>query len=561
MQTGHSTLPEENQNLSDPVDHNHPFFSNNSNTIHHSPIRIHPQLSLQNQNQNLQSTHSTIPPSAAGLHYNNNNNNNNPQDPSNFTTTTTAQTSITPHTQKSASTAHAVSSLPIPVPLPVPTQTSIGNPQAGSIQIPNLMPDNFPDTSSSATTEFVSQHPPHIQLPIDITNTMNQTNIVIPSIQDFQNQKIQQLQHQQQHQHQQFSQNVTSQPMIYIPDPNSLSPTTPINQLHLDNVISIPNSEEYMASSIPSVLPTPTTIGATPIPPPPIFHQHHNPSEQVSVDSFNFLNSSDGPSNSLPVPSYLHHDRNQSLPNGGYSADVPYSHRVSLNRAATVADTSRTSSLSNRASNVPLPPLTTADHTSFQFPPPSASNAPPTFIQAPTYIPPSPADPQKPYLESSLPMNNNPSSQFQFPQQSYIQPSQQQQQQTIPQLQPQPPFIYPENALTNGQQGVEITIPDLEAPTIDISPSFPNGNPPSADLQSPSIQIPPPSQLNPSFTFGAQKSSEASKPEREIPIASQSTAIKQHDTKNSVSLNSTDSKSPSEYALHILFTQVCFFFF
>lgn len=224
-----------------------------------------------------------------------------------------------------------------------------------------------------------------------------------------------------------------------------------------------------------------------------------------------------------------HHDRNQSLPNNSSQLfDQPP--QVNLNRAATVAESGRPTKISN----VPtIPSMTIPNSTSFQFPPPpSAAN-----IQ------------QQPLFEiASQNIYEENNSQTPFI--------------SIPTfgeeiLPPEgPSIIIPDFLQLNNEPNqtgvpVQIEIPNqIEIP----------------DTQNFQSQVPSTNQQQlQNITLNQPVSSEVEQPRpfydgQPIQQSQDNTHTRNNSTRNYASSTSSsksnDTKNPSEYALHILFTQV-----
>lgn len=279
--------------------------------------------------------------------------------------------------------------------------------------------------------------------------------------------------------------------------------------------------------------------------------------------------------NNVPYEAQMpHHDRNQSLPNGfTQEYDSKYAHRVSLNRAATISESSRPTSGS---STVRVPTNSIPDQ-SFQFPanpssqPIHSDPQPIAQITIPDfgyYDSTNLSDPQNQSFQFSvngpaapLPPNLSqfqlqpPPIQsdggFQFPQQHQI---------TIPDISD----TFSQATPASGG-GFEITIPDLDAleavsTPIVIPESF------SAIDIDPSIQIP--QQQQPSFPQNPEDVQSTLRfgqgSAHTQPTASRSLSMEHNSPASAVANaapNSEELKSSSEYALHILFTQVSIILF
>lgn len=359
------------------------------------------------------------------------------------------------------------------------------------------------------------------------------------------------------------------QQSLFVPSNNQTSSVSPT-----DSVLSPPSIDLNQNSPLSpgsyndasDILFSPSIVNTsnTNIEPISIRHNisnHDSPSFQKNshLDSMAYLNNttSSTSSSNTQLP---HHDRNQSLPNGSSRQyDIAYNRRVSLNRSATVAESSRPNS---RLSNIPLPTINIPDH-SFQFPPNFTSQN--QFIHTPQITIP------------SLQNDPLPDQTFQFPSSSQFA----QMPQNPPQFQLQPPPIqgngmyqFPQQQLTipptsnlfpqdPTSGSFEITIPDLNTLQSATSPaplSFPdsfssiNIDP----LQHQKSHLPQSSKdIQNTFQFGLG----SAHPTPSHPPPSQFYNDSPNSIVNTKLLKSEEFKNPSEYALHILFRQVFFFFF
>lgn len=283
---------------------------------------------------------------------------------------------------------------------------------------------------------------------------------------------------------------------------------------------------------------------------------------------------------------YTHHDRNQSLPNRSTQQyDTEYNQRVSLNRSATISDSSQSNT---RISSISSPAMKTPNQaSSFQFP----SNPQPQQIHQ---LSTSEVIHNITPLESHRIQENTnvETTGAQFPSSNHYGqiPA------TLPQFQPPPQQIQGNGSFHFPQQptvpnvsqpipqqmhhqqqdptigGIEIEIPTLESfnttshQQIVIPTSF---SPVNIDINPPLSQSPPQKQpiFIPQQNHTAQSSLEIQKTFQFGHGSSQ----QKHSPSNSAAKNGTSTtnlngqapintnlKSSSEYALHILFTQVQF---